>query len=60
MQELSLSTQIDLIELKARYAFIMDELGENFSDEYLMQHQVKQKLSQEMIREMFRILAYQT
>lgn len=56
MQNLSNKLQIDLIELKAKYAFIMDELEVTFADAYLSKLQAKQRLAEQMMIEMERIL----
>ncbi|MBB6237273.1 hypothetical protein HDC90_001893 [Pedobacter sp. AK013] len=56
MQNLSKKLQIDLIELKAKYAFIMDELEETFADAYLTKLQAKHRLAEQMMIEMERIL----
>lgn len=57
MQELSMSLQIDLMELKARYSFIMEELDALFADAYLSKIGAKQKLADQMLREIERILS---
>ncbi|GGH01701.1 hypothetical protein [Pedobacter zeae] len=57
MQNLSNKLQIDLIELKAKYAFIMDELEVTFADAYLSKVQTKQRLAEQMMKEIERILS---
>ncbi|QDW25685.1 hypothetical protein [Pedobacter sp. KBS0701] len=57
MQNLSKKLQIDLIELKAKYAFIMDELEVTFENAYLSKLQAKQRLAEQMMIEMERILS---
>ncbi|WP_343522145.1 hypothetical protein [Pedobacter sp.] len=57
MQNLSKKLQIDLIELKAKYAFIMDELEVTFADAYLSKVQTKQRLAEQMMKEIERILS---
>ncbi|WP_156131365.1 MULTISPECIES: hypothetical protein [Pedobacter] len=52
-----MSLQIDLMELKARYSFIMEELDALFADAYLSKIGAKQKLADEMLREIERILS---
>ena len=59
MQNLSKKLQIDLIELKAKYAFIMDELDATFADAYLSKSLAKQRLAEQMMLEMERILSEQ-
>jgi len=59
MQNLSKKLQIDLIELKAKYAFIMDELDATFAGAYLSKSMAKQRLAEQMMLEMERILAGQ-
>lgn len=60
MQNLSKQLQIDLIELKAKYAFIMDELELTFADAYLSKLAAKQRLAEQMMIEIERILSGQT
>ena len=57
MQNLSKKLQIDLIELKAKCAFIMDELEVTFENAYLSKLQAKQRLAEQMMIEMERILS---
>ncbi|SDH24978.1 hypothetical protein SAMN05421827_12023 [Pedobacter terrae] len=57
MQNLSQKLQIDLIELKAKYAFIMDELEVTFADAYLLKLKAKHRLAEQMMIEMERILS---
>lgn len=60
MQNLSEKLHIDLIEFKAKYAFIMEELEVTFADAYLMKLQAKQRLAEQMMIEMERILTGET
>ncbi|MBO9672237.1 MAG: hypothetical protein J7577_02260 [Sphingobacteriaceae bacterium] len=60
MQNLPKKLQVDLIELKAKYAFLMDELEVTFADAYLSKLQTKQRLAEQMMMEMERILSGDT
>ncbi|MFD2584582.1 hypothetical protein ACFSR6_18960 [Pedobacter vanadiisoli] len=57
MQNLSKKLQVDLIELKAKYAFLIDELEVTFADAYLSKIETKQRLAEQMMMEMERILS---
>ncbi|WP_316824119.1 hypothetical protein [Pedobacter miscanthi] len=59
MQNLPKKLQIDLIELKAKYAFIMDELDATFAEAYLSKSMAKQRLAEQMMLEIERILGEQ-
>ena len=51
MQKRSITTEIELMEIKAKYAFIMDELDLVFGSSYLPSTDAKQKLALQMLME---------
>ena len=56
MQELSLQTQITLIEIKARYSYLFEELDAVFGSAYLKQTGTREKLALKMITEIKNVL----
>lgn len=58
MQQIPISVQIALMEIKAKYAHLIDELEAVFPETYLSETGVKQKLALQMMLEIEETLAF--